>query len=229
MCGYLFAFLAVIQMAAFFLYWQTTEHLDIKWLVYLVYWIRNLSQTMVPLLTAVALLLLFRAGHRKLWLFAILPALSPALYYLPDHYLYYLAAELDSAEALAMGGLMTLLECIGIYTFVLLLYFIAKSVFVHITKKKTEDLSEEVYPLFDLQDPMTKSVFFASFANFCLQIIIEIIRTISYLVSNSGTYTFEEILTILLSFVMHLAVLLASHAFCMLYLRYADKHYRIEE
>ena len=66
MAGYLFAFLAVIQLAAFFLYYQTTAHVKIKWLVYLVYQIRNTAQAAVPLITAAAMLLLLRAGKKRI-------------------------------------------------------------------------------------------------------------------------------------------------------------------
>ena len=64
MAGYLFAFLSILQLAAFFLYRQATEFFDIQWLVYLVYWIRLLAEAVVPLLTAAAMLLLFSGGHQ---------------------------------------------------------------------------------------------------------------------------------------------------------------------
>lgn len=228
MSGYLFALLAVIQMAAFFLYSQVTEHLDIKWLVYLVYWIRNLAEAIVPLLAAAGMLLLARAGHKRLWLFPILPVLSRALYYLPDHYLYYLADDLNTGEAIAMSAIVTLVECGVIYGFVLLLYLLAKRVYTD-AEKKFDSQSEANLPFFALEIPMVRSAFCIPFTYFCLQIFLEILRTVSYLVTSAGTYTIEEILTIVLSFIMHLAVLLASHTLCILYLRYAKKHYTIRE
>ncbi len=229
MSGYLFALLAVIQMAAFFLYSQATEHLDIKWLVYLVYWIRSLAEAIVPLLAAAGMLLLARAGHKRLWLFPILPVLSRALYYLPDHYLYYLADDLNTGEAIAMSAIVTLVECGAIFGFVLLLYLLARRVLADAEKKDPDAKCEEDLPFFALEIPMVKSVFSISFAYFCLQIILEIVRTVSYLIANAGTYTLEEIFTIILSFIMHLAVLFASHALCVLYLRYAKKNYTIRE
>ena len=229
MSGYLFALLAVIQMAAFFLYSQATEHLDIKWLVYLVYWIRNFAEAIVPLLAAAGMLLLARAGHKRLWLFPILPVLSRALYYLPDHYLYYISDDLNTGEAIAMSAIVTLVECAAIYGFVILLFLLAKRVYAYAEKKDSDAKGEEDFSIFALEIPMVKSVFFIPFAYFCLQTVIEIVRTVSYLISNAGTYTLEEIFTIILSFIMHLAVLIASHALCILYLRYAKKHYVICE
>ena len=226
MSGYLFALLAVVQMMAFFLYSQTTEHLEIKWLVYLVYWIRNLAEATVPLLAAGGMLLISLAGHKRLWLFPILPVLSRALYYLSDHYLYYIADGLDTGESIAMGALVTLLECAAIYGLVLLLYYVAKRVLLRGKESENYDANQK---MFALDHPVVKSVFFISFAYFCLQILIEIVRTVIYLVSNAGTYSFEEIFTLILSFLMHLAVLFATHALCMLYLRYAKKHYTIPE
>ena len=229
MCGYLFAFLAIVQMAAFFLFWQVTTRLQIAWIVYLVYWIRNLAQTLVPLLTVTGMLLLKRSGHRRILLFPILPVLSYALYFLPDHYLHYLLEiGLDSTEAVAMGAIVTPIECIGLYLYMLLIYFVARYVYLRATKAKPDESSELSDPLFNLQNPMIKAVFFGSFANFCLQSCIELVRVAS-VTASIGTYTLEEILTIVISFIMYFAMLLASHVFCMLYLRYARKHYTIQE
>ncbi len=222
MSGYLFALLAVVQMAAFFLYRQVTEHLEIKWLIYLVYWIRNLAEAIVPLLSAAALLLLFSKGHKRIWIFPILPILSRALYYLPDHYLYYLADKLTTAEALSMAAIVTLLECSALYGLTFLLFLVGKAVLT-----KSEGTDFEQAQIFSLENPFIKSVFFVSFAYFCLQSAIEIIRMISYLVSNAGTYTAEEIFTLILSFIMHFVILLLTHTLCILYLRYAKKHYAI--
>lgn len=226
MSGYLFALLAVVQMMAFFLYSQTTEHLEIKWLVYLVYWIRNLAEATVPLLAAAGMLLIALAGHKRLWLFPILPVLSRALYYLPDHYLYYIADGLDTGESIAMGALVTLLECAAIYGLVLLLYYVAKRIYLR--RESSEDY-EVNQKMFSLDNTFIAAVFSISFVYFCLQTLVEMVRTVVYLVSNAGTYSFEEIFTLILSFLMHLAVLFATHALCMLYLRYAKKHYTIPE
>ena len=63
------------------------------------------------------------------------------------------------------------------------------------------------------------------FAYFCLQIAIELINTVSYLVTNAGTYTLEEILTILLSFILHLCILMLMQVAAVAYIRYARRHY----
>lgn len=219
MAGYLFAFLAVIQLAAFFLYSQITANVESKWLIYLVYWIRNTAEATVPILTATAAFLLFSAGHKKVLLFPILPVLSRVLYFLPDFYLYYIADDLNTAEALAMAAIVTVIECAIIYGFVLLLYLLAKHIYTKSEKEKGED------GFFSLENPFTKSVFFICFAYFCLQMVIEIINTVSYLITNAGTYTLEEILTILLSFILHLAMLLLMQIIAVAYTRYAKAHY----
>ena len=224
MAGYLFAFLAVIQMASFFLYYVTTASVEIKWLVYLVYQIRNAAQAAVPLITAAAMLLLSRAGEKRVPLFPILPVLSYALYFLPDHYLYYIEESLNSGEAIAMALIVTLLECAAIWGAVLLLFLIGKRVLSASAEKE----EKEELPFFDLEAPLTKSVFFICFSYFCLQILIESVQTASYLITNAGTYTLEEILTILVSFIFHLGILLLTQAACILYLRYAKKHYAAE-
>ena len=223
MAGYLFALLAILQLAAFFIYQQTTANLEIKWLVYLVYWIRAIAEATVPILTSAAMLLLFSCGHQKILLFPILPILSRALYYLPDHYLYYIEEELTSAEAIAMAAIVTFFECAALYALTLILFLIAKSLLTK--KEKGSDHDFESAPIFFLENPFIKSVFFASFAYFCLQTAIEIVRTAAYLITNAGTYTIEEILTMILSFLMHFAVLLISHAVCILYLRDAKRRY----
>ena len=225
MAGYLFAFLSVLQLAAFFIYRQTTENFDIQWLVYLVYWIRLLAEAVVPLLTAAAMLLLFSGGHRRILLFPILPILSRTLYYLPDHYLYYIEDQLTTMEALSMAAIVSLIECAVFYGLTILIFLIAKAVLLKADKEKRSDFDFESAPIFSLENPFIKSIFFAFFAYFCLQTAIEIVRTVSYLVSNAGTYTAEEILTLILSFVMHFVILLLSHLFAVLYLRYAKKHY----
>ena len=224
MSGYLFAFLAVLQMAAFFLYNETTEHLEIKWLVYIVYWIRNLSEAIVPLLSAAGMLLLFTKGHKRLALFPILPILSRALYYLPDHYLFYIEDQLTSIEAITMAGIVTLLECAALYGLTLLLFLVGKAI---LAQKENADFDDP--KIFSLENPFIKSLFFVSFSYFCLQTAIELVRTVSYLLTNAGTYTLEEILTIVLSFVMHFAVLLLTHTLSVLYIRYAKKHYTVSE
>ena len=224
MSAYLFALLAVLQMAAFFLYNATTEHFEIKWLVYLVYWIRNLAEAIVPLLSAAGMLLLFVKGHKRIWLFPILPILSRVLYYLPDHYLFYIADQLTSAEAITMAAIVTLLECIALYVLTAVCYLIGKAVL-----RKHEGVDFEEAKIFSLENPFIKSVFFSAFTYFCLQIAMELVRTVSYLFTNAGTYTLEEIVTLILSFIMHFAILLATHALSILYLRYAKKHYTVSE
>ena len=226
MSGYLFALLAIVQMAAFFLYWQVTARLQIAWIVYLVYWIRNLAQATVPLFAAAGMFLLFLSGHRRLWLFPILPVLSRALYYLPDHYLYYLESDMNSLDAIGTGAIITLVECAAIYGFAFLLFLIAKHVYLR-AKKAEKESAEET--MFSLDNTFVKSVFSLSFVYFCLQIAYEIVRTVVYLVSNAGTYSFVEIFTLILSFIMHFSLLFATHALCILYLRYAKKHYTISE
>lgn len=224
MAGYLFAVLAVLQMAAFFLYHEITSHVEIRWLVYLVYQIRSAALAAVPLITAAAMLLLFSAGEKRISLFPILPVLSYALYFLPDHYLFYMEQSLKSGEAIAMALIMTVLECAAIWGAVLLLFLIGKRALLSSgSAEKKEEL-----PFFDLEAPLTKSVFFVCFSYFCLQVVIEIVRTISYLIANAGTYTLEEILTILISFAFHLGILFLLQAACILYLRYAKKHYAKE-
>ena len=224
MSGYLFAFLAVLQMAAFFLYNETTEHLEIKWLVYIVFWIRNLSEAIVPLLSAAGMLLLFAKGHKRIWLFPVLPIFSRALYYLPDHYLFYIGDKMTSMEAIAMAAIVTLLECAALYVLTFLCFLVGKAVL-----KKSMGADFEKAKIFSLENPFVKSVFFVSFSYFCLQTAIELVRTLSYLFTNAGTYTLEEIFTLILSFIMHFAILLATHALSILYLRYAKKHYTIAE
>lgn len=221
MAGYLFAFLAVVQLAAFFLYSFVTSSVNMKWLVLLVYWLREAAEAAVPILCAALALLLWRAGHRRALLFPALPVLSRALYFLPDHYLFYIADDLTTAEALAMAGAVTLLECAAIWGFTALLYLIAKCVYKHSGKEE----KEEEYGFFSLDDPFIKSVFSISFAYFCLQIAIELINTVSYLVANAGTYTLEEILTILLSFILHLCILMLMQVAAVAYIRYARRHY----
>ena len=225
MAGYLFAFLAVTQMAAFFLYYETAMNVKIQWIVYLVYWLRNTAEASVPLITAAAMLLLFRAGQKRLLLFPILPVLSRALYFLPDHYLYYIEDQLTTMEALSMAAIVSLIECAVLYGLTILIFLIAKTVLLKTDKEKRSGYDFESAPIFSLDNPFIKSIFFAFFAYFCLQTAIEIVRTVSYLVSNAGTYTTEEILTLILSFVMHFVILLLSHLFAVLYLRYAKKHY----
>ena len=225
MAGYLFAFLVVIQLAAFFLYYQTTAHVKIKWLVYLVYQIRNTAQAAVPLITAAAMLLLLRAGEKRICLFPILPVLSHALYFLPDHYLFYMEDGLNTAESITMALIVTVLECAAILGAVLLLFYIGRRV----AQGASEEKCKETPHFFDLEDPLVKAVFSVCFSHFCLQIAIEIVRTVSYLITNAGTYTFEEIFTILISFLLHLGTLLLMQVVCILYIRYAKNHYATEE
>ncbi len=229
MCGYLFALLAVTQMAAFFLYSQTLAHVDVKWIVYLVYWIRTLAEATVPLLAATGAFLLHLHGHRRVFLFPILPVLSRVLYFMPDYYLYYLERGLDSAESLAMAAIITLLECAALCVFSLLLLWLAIWLFSRRPASASEEEKtaegESPFSPFDLENPRAKSLFSISFAYFCLQTILEFIRTVSYLLENAGTYTLEEILTIAFSFLFHLAALFFSQLLCTVYFRYAEKRY----
>ncbi len=231
MCGYLFALLAVIQMAIFFLYSQTLEHIDIKWIVYLVYWIRNFAEATAPLLAATGAFLLFCRGHRRVFLFPILPVLSRILYFLPDYYLYYIEKGLDTGESLAMSAIVTFIECALLYGFSLLLLLLAVRVFRHAMKSSEEKTAEEnlISSPFNFNNSATKSIFSISFAYFCLQTVIELIRTVSYLIESAGTYTLEEILTIFFSFLFHLGFLFVSQLLCTTYFRYASKHYTEEK
>ena len=149
---------------------------------------------------------------KKSW---ILP-LSTLIYSVPYYYFYYFYVTIDSLEAILFGLLNTLFDCVVFYLQSLVIYFAVRWLTRVIAKRKSDakiyDLLSERSP-FDLSRPLSIAVFITVGIKFLVMLIMEIITTVGYLLDFSGSYKIDEIVYILVSYVILLAELIATQYF----------------
>ena len=166
-------------------------------------------------------------------------ALPKIVYILPYYYLYALSYGYDSVEGLLISLAVTAGGVIISALHVLLLYFVIgfaarriaalkmRATLPHNYDKKPlgaieaefhdeieKDMDEYVYKrgVFDVSSPIIGGIFAASAVEFIYSLAVEIANTISYLVEYVGDYRLDEVIYIVLCFIMILIELFAAHA-----------------
>lgn len=214
----LVAIMAGVNILRFLLYYLSTYILESAALVYISSYFSEVTYMLLPLITAAFILRSYmKSGFGKAMLYALPFCVTEILYLFP-----YRAFELayegyEITATLLFAILITLITVILNYAKTLFLLFIIiflTRIFAKPKSKRKNDLNDSLADCgaFDFSNPETKGIFAASLNVFILSLISEIIDTVSFLLSYSGTYRTGEILYILFRYVFILAMLIISHA-----------------
>ena len=216
-----YIFLAVaagVNILRFLLYYISTYITESAAMIYISSYFSEITYMLFPLITAAFIHSTYKKhSFGKAMLLAIPFSLVEILYLFP-----YRACELayDGYEitvTLLFAILIALITVILNYAKALFLLFIIiflTRIFAKPKSKRKNDLNDSLADCgaFDFSNPETKGIFAASLNVFILSLISEIIDTVSFLLSYSGTYRTGEILYILFRYVFILAMLIISHA-----------------
>ncbi len=192
----------------------------------------------IPLVSTAAAVALAGGKIKAALLYSLLFALPRFFYLLPYYYLYEIAYGYDSFESLGLSFLISaalfLLTAAHIFLLYILVRFVTKKILLKEMKSELppykqksldknepsrmsleadEKFKEELSSkgIFDLSHPLVAGIFAAAFFDFLLELLSECIDAAVYLTEYAGTYTPDEIILMVFSFIMILAKLLISH------------------
>ena len=150
-------------------------------------------------------------------LLGVLPSvLARAFYILPYDYFYYLYDGYDSIDALLVGLIQTAIEFTVLSLLTLLLGELAHRML------KGESVYDS-FGAFDFSRKAALALFAPAFAAFCYYILTELYSAIFYLVTYAGTYRVEEVIWMILSFLLPLGFLFLWQWLSVLSLRALKK------
>ncbi len=171
---------------------------------------------------AVALVLLFRFRDGRLGArFADGAVICAAelIYLLPYFYIYNFGLGLDTAEAILLSVLFSLLSLAGTYLYVMLLFGIGV-LFVSRggeTKKKHSRSALALDSILcdggilDFGLRGTGLVFTLSLTSFFVSLVSPVADTVSFFISYADSYGMNEILSIILDFALRVVMLVLTH------------------
>lgn len=149
-------------------------------------------------------------GFGALWLAPII-SLGRFLYLYPYFYLYFSEGNLLTSEAalisLPISLAAVLVDCLVVCLITFAIYLVTDT----LAKKRGRCFADSVRSAtspFDFSEEYSVALFFAAAGIFLVNLVIEIIDTASYLLECSGSYRTEEIIYIVVSFIMIVAELL---------------------
>lgn len=214
---YLFAAYA-IAFALFYVDYLLQDSLRIEFipLEYFRYFYFNALSFAAPILAGAVLIGVGLAEGRsfalkKSW---TLP-LCILIYTIPYYYLYYFYITVDSIEAIVFGLINTVFDCAVFYLQSIIMFFALPRLTRAIAKKPVVEgdaALRESRPM-DLSSPVSLAAFILIGIKFLVMLALEIVSTVEYLADFSGSYKIDEIVYILVSYVILLAELIATQYF----------------
>ncbi len=239
-------FLYLLVFVSFYItaYLPSVRLLSLSGTTYdIIYNTTSVVEYCLPILAAVTVFALAGACVKRAILYSVLLSLPKFLYLLPYYYLYEIAYGYDSLESLGLSALISLgfiaLLSLHVMLLYLLMYAVSKKHYqkeliaeLPIYKQKAlpendkkelnlrskQELSSVISAggILDLSVPVVAGIFAAAFLDFLYLFIIECINAVIYLVSYAGTYTVDEIILMVASFIFILIKLLISHVLAVL-------------
>ena len=181
---------------------------------YLSYYLSKAVEFLAPpIIAAVALILLINYGKVAVIKFAFAAASARAFYSLPYYYLIFIYNHgYDSLESIALSVaasvLVILVTVLGVLASLALAFFVIKRAY------KDKDLileSGKRTNVFDFLAIGNIPVLTFALARFGFSLVIEIIDTVSFLITYRSDYMPVEIITILVNFLLLFILLIASY------------------
>ena len=162
-------------------------------------YLTTMLEIIIPVLSATVIFLVFGGGVKNKILPSFFVALTRLFYSVPYYYIYYVSDVFDSSEAIILALLISILfvTVSALQTFICI--FITSFVY----HRKNSDINDiQRASIFNFDDQMNFATLICTFFIFTVFFIREIINTVEYLLESKGTYRTNEILLIILAYVL---------------------------
>ena len=187
-------------------------------------------------LCAIATLILYsKCGKRCAILGAIAVSASTLLFSIPYYYIYYIGTGYDSVESiinsLLVSVLMVLTTALHSLLLCLIPYLVMRSKDKNADMRKTLDSDFTVSKVLDTSSVWVKASFAICIGEAIFLFIFEVIDTVTFFIDYGMTYRIDEILYIVLSYIILLPIFALSHRLCIKFKNYTVKNcvYKIEK
>ncbi len=168
-----------------------------------------INSAMPVVSAAILTLTTYGSGFSKKLIWAIPLALAKIGYLLPYAFMIF-SAQYEVYFATVISVIYTLVFMI-LYLAEITVYSLIICAFINRGFKNQKIKPTPVAPMLDLDAPVTLGVLFATLSRFVVDIILEIIDTIEYLVQYAGTYRLGEIIYMIFSYIAILLFAIATH------------------
>lgn len=236
----IFCAIYLIHFLIFFIPDYVMVNYDIGYFEYFRLFLNKFIEFALPALASCLLIKAYTdGGMQRVSCKSIFFALARIIYLLPYYYLYFIAYGYDSVESILLSLAVSLFSAALMWGHLLLLFLIMREVSTAIAikdkvanlpklqEKKIRDenikklaalnrksfgSANEIGGMFDFSCPLVAGIFAAVFGEFVINLVREIIDTVTYLVDFAGYYRIEEIVTITALFLFLMIELFALHA-----------------
>ncbi len=191
---------AILSFAEFLLYYIPNGFFyENTPLLYAASYLINFLEALLVPLSAMIIFLSKKTSIKSKILPCILISLLRVFYSVPYYYIYYVSDVFNSIEAILLAFLVSIffLSFFFLQTFICILI-------MNYTEKRSggETCEREKTKLFDLENHLNFGIALSILFVFVIFFIREAIATVEYLTENASSYRSEEILTIVLSFLV---------------------------
>lgn len=168
-------------------------------LIFISSYIINFVEALLPPLAAMIIFLSREVGIKNKILPCIFVSLTRLFYSFPYYYVYYVSDVFNSAESIMLSLILSLVFVL----FFFLQTFICILIMNYIEMRSNKNSSDrKPAKLFNFEDHVNFGIVLSVLFVFVIFFIRECINTVQYLTENSGSYRTEEILTVVLSYLI---------------------------
>lgn len=218
---YIFAIMFGIAFVLFYTHYlvASTLKVSVSWLVYANYFYNEAIKFVFPTAIAAIMVAAARLFGAKYALSRGFVLLLPMLIYdVPAYYIEYFNMTLDTLESLLFSAVNILFDFTVFYlqaaiTFFLVLWLTR----LHARRTRGADISDLIdsHDPFNLSNPLSFAFFTVVALRFLVLLVLEVIETMSFLSNFSNSYTIDEVIYIILSYVFLLGELLFAQWFSL--------------
>ena len=164
---------------------------------YVFFYFKEIVDFILPLIAAVALFVAYEAKGSSLLLLRAIPySLTTVLFKFPYHAFDYAYQGIEISGVMLFSALNTLLGTAVIYIRITVLCLLIRLVAERLKKSKAQQYSAALFAVTnptDLDAPINMGIAASAAATFIYGLVFEIIDTVKYLISYSGSYQISEI------------------------------------
>ncbi len=191
------AFLSFVQFLLYYIPSGYFYNIDILLLAasYLI----NFFEGLFPVLAASIIFILKGDGIKNKIFPAFFLSLTRLTYSLPHYYIYYVADVFNTSESIVLSLITSALLVLRAFlqTFICILVLIA------IEKRAKKTSADRARArIFNLDDHLNLGILSCVIISFTVFFVRELIDTVEYLIDSKGTYRLDEILTIVIAYLL---------------------------
>ena len=213
---------AAVNLLEFVLYYATSfivadVPIVYEILVYLYKYLTQIVNSLFPMIVATVMLVIYAEASLSKSLIKSIPYTLTLLLYLFPYWSFYFAYQMIEISGVMLLSLLYTAGYLIIAYIKSLLLFLLMIFFIKIfASRENSDYTIKAAikerDALDFSKPITKSIFSAAFALFIYNVLLELLTaTIPYFKDSIGIYLTEEIISLVLSYIVILAILLITH------------------